>query len=67
MWAILSALHKPATHTDRVNNYVKYVTLYDWSDLHFPIDPSTITSQNQIMKFIDKNKIGPRNIYKVSN
>ena len=57
MWAILSALHKPATHTDRVSNYVKYVTLYDWSDLHFPIDPSTITSQNQIMKFINKNKI----------
>ena len=43
MWAVLAGLHLAASNPDRMENYLPYANLYDFSNLNYPVPLFSIT------------------------
>ena len=41
-WAVLATLHPVTDHSNRMENYLQYVNLYDFSSLSFPVTLSAV-------------------------
>ena len=59
-WAVLAGLHPATDHPERMENYLPYVNLYDFSNLNYPVPLSSITP------FAAKNGISI-NVYAVED
>ena len=59
-WAVLAELHPAADNPQRMENYLPYVHLYDFSNLTFPVPVSSIAP------FAKKNDISI-NVYAVED
>ena len=69
-WAILSALHPPRRHAQRVSKYTQYVEELDFSGIEFPLqlkDVSKFENQNKISVNVfghEKDKVYPLHLTK---